>query len=409
MPYIESGPVHDMDIPCVRMLAWVAPYTPTGNEPRRDNHEYRIEAFVQATKHMPRSMALDTETTGVWWRDTAFCFTAAWEGESHFIDLEALEQSSHKQAVLNVLSNVKYLIFHNAKFDIEKLIAAKLLLRADLTPDRIHDTQTQAHLLDEHRSKRLKDLARTELGLETDEEEALKKIRELGLKKEDGYLPIYRARPDILIPYALKDAEFTYALWVKFQKQLAAKGQALVNKYDKERALLLVILDIETAGMKVDIPYVEEQIKSYGTRIIQAKKEIQRISGRKVFEDSDLVPRRLDSPEYNKAGTKILRTYETQNAAKERAARESFNPNSPAQVIDLFSDFGIFLTTASKDAMDEVDHPLAAAILELRGLVKIRQTYLQAIRDEAVDGVLHGNFRTTGTVTGRFSSGKHEA
>lgn len=354
-------------------------------------------------------MALDTETTGVWWRDTAFCFTAAWEGESHFIDLEALEDSQHKDAVLNVLKNVKFLIFHNAKFDIEKMIAAGLLNRADLTPIRIHDTQTQAHLLDEHRSKRLKDLARTELGLDTDEDEKLKEIRqELGLKKEDGYDPIYRARPDILIPYALKDAEFTYALWVKFQKQLERKGEALVNKYDKERALLLVIIDIETAGMKVDIPYVEEQIKSYGTRIIQAKKEIQRVSGRKVFEDSDLVPRRLDSPEYNKAGTKILRTHETQNAAKERAARESFNPNSPAQVIDLFSDFGINLTTASKDAMDEIDHPLAAAILELRGLVKIRQTYLQAIRDEAVDGILHSSFRTTGTSTGRFSSGKHE-
>lgn len=373
-------------------------------------HLEAIEAFVQACRDLPRAMALDTETTGVWWRDTAFCFTAAWEGESHFIDLEALEQSSHKQAVLNILSNVKYLIFHNAKFDIEKMIAAGLLTRADLTPDRIHDTQTQAHLLDEHRSKRLKDLARTELGLDTDEEEKLKEIRqELGLKKEDGYDPIYRARPDILIPYALKDAEFTYALWVKFQKQLERKGQALVNKYDKERALLLVIIDIETAGMKVDIPYVEEQIKSYGTRIIQAKKEIQRVSGRKVFEDSDLIARKLDEPEWNKARTKILRTHETQNAAKERAAKESFNPNSPAQVIDLFSDFGIYLTTASKDAMDEIDHPLAAAILELRGLVKIRQTYLQAIRDESVDGVLHGNFRTTGTVTGRFSSGKHEA
>lgn len=369
----------------------------------------RIDAFVQACRNLPRAMALDTETTGVWWRDTAFCFTAAWEGESHFIDLEALEQSSHKQAVLNILSNVKYLIFHNAKFDIEKMIAAGLLNRADLTPDRIHDTQTQAHLLDEHRSKRLKDLARTELGLDTDEDEKLKEIRQdLRLKKEDGYDPIYRARPDILIPYALKDAEFTYALWVKFQKQLERKGQALVNKYDKERALLLVIIDIETAGMAVDIPYVEEQIKSYGTRIIQAKKEIQRVSGRKVFEDFDLVPRKLDEPEWNKARTKILRTHETQNAAKERAARESFNPNSPAQVIDLFSDFGIYLTTASKDAMDEIDHPLAAAILELRGLVKIRQTYLQAIRDEAVDGILHSSFRTTGTSTGRFSSGKHE-
>lgn len=374
------------------------------------DHVGRIEAFVQSCRReMPKAMSLDTETTGVWWRDTAFCLTAAWEGESHFIDFEALKDSSHWDTVKQILRTVKHLVFHNAKFDIEKLIAAGLLDRADLVNGRIHDTQTQAHLLDEHRSKRLKDLARTELGLDTDEDEKLKEIRqELGLKKEDGYDPIYRARPDILIPYALRDAEFTFALWQKFMKQLERKGPELMTKYDKERNLLLVIIDIETAGMKVDIPYVEEQIKSYGTRIIQAKKEIQRVSGRKVFEDSDLVPRKLDEPEWNKARTKILRTHETQNNAKERAARESFNPNSPAQVVDLFSDFGIHLESASKDAMENVDHPLAAAILELRGLVKIRQTYLQAIRDEAVDGILHSSFRTTGTSTGRFSSGKHE-
>lgn len=380
-------------------------------------HYNRIAAFVDDYRAtLPQAIAVDTETSGVWWQDTAFCMTVAWEGSSHFIDLDVLETSARKGEVLAILKNVKGLIFHNAKFDVQKLAAAGIIDKRDLTPKRLHDTQTQAHLLNEHRSKRLKDLAKEELGLETTEDERLRELKtELKLTKEHGYDRIYNAdhptAKQELIEYALKDAEFTYALWVKFTKQMA-RFPLLVGKYDKERALLLVIIEIEAHGLAIDMERTEQLIKEYGTKILKARKTIAEYSGRRIFEEADLIPQKLPEPVWNKAGTKILRTHETQNAAKERAARETFNPNSPPQVIDVFEDLGIYVTAANKEHLEGVDHPLAGAILALRSLEKIRGTYLMGIRQEAVleDGqyILHPNFRTTGTKTGRFSSGKHE-
>jgi DNA polymerase-1 len=85
------------------------------------------------------------------------------------------------------------------------------------------------------------------------------------------------------------------------------------------------------------------------------------------------------------------------------------NPNSPKQLIEYFATVGIETESVNKDALSEIDHPVAKLVLELRTVNKLRQTYFLALHDEAEDygfyHILHPSFRQHGTVTGRMSSG----
>lgn len=109
--------------------------------------------------------------------------------------------------------------------------------------------------------------------------------------------------------------------------------------------------------------------------------------------------------------------YDTQDkiakAALEEAIRISgkadFNPGSPKQVKEIFKDVGIILKKTDEEALIKIDHPLAAAILEYRGAIKLQGTYTKNLYDfcrEDKDGncILHTNFNCMGAETSRMSS-----
>lgn len=292
----------------------------------------------------------------------------------------------------NYLKRATTIVFHNAKFDIQKLLLAGVFEEDDIQfPGRFDDTMVMAQLLDENRSRRLKDLAKDILGEETDEAKVLQECRRsLGLTVDDGYdkIPL-----DVLKPYALKDAEFTYRLYLHFMQELRSiDDQRLTDLYRNEMKFILVLLKIEAAGLKVDLDFVKQSVKEYGSKILASKKKIQEITGLKVFDEADLKPREG----------------ETKKAAKERCMETTFNPNSPNQVMAVFGTRGIKLKSTGVDEMKQLTDPLASAILELRENVKIKQTYLLGIIKEHHNSIVHPNFRPTGTKTGRLSSGAGE-
>jgi DNA polymerase-1 len=316
----------------------------------------------------PQVLAFDTETTGLAWWDEAFCVTVAWEGEAHFFDL-SVEAASTYLAVM--LCETPTLVGHNTKFDLQKVLLAKIIQRADLWPEKIEDTWAMAHLLDEHRSKKLKDLARTELGIETTEDEDLKVIRrKLKLKKSDGYHVLPRG---ILVPYAIADADMTFKLWHRLKAQLETFPD-LVNLYRLEMDLTLVLLDMEARGMGVNRPYVESKVKEYGGLILKTQSAISEIVGRPIGKEDG-----------------------------------QFNPASVPQIKVAFRDLrGLDVEGTSESVLKEIDDPLAAALVELRKYSKLRSTYMIPILEETRGGIIHTSFRQHGTVTGRFSSGSNQ-
>jgi ribonuclease D len=153
-----------------------------------DDLRLRAQAALNQWKQdNPLGIAVDTETAGLGFYDSAFCVTIAWYSSDGQLRSHYLESSDPQIAriVERVLRQTPQLVFHNAKYDLQKLILAGLL-DEDITADRIHDTEALAHLQDEHQRLSLKSLAREVLGLETDEEAALGAwFKEKKIKKED--------------------------------------------------------------------------------------------------------------------------------------------------------------------------------------------------------------------------------
>ena len=304
-------------------------------------------------------LAIDTETTGVDWHDEAFMISVATHLGSHVYDLRECEdvvKHSYVQHVYDLLVMADKIIMHNAKFDIQKL--CRLGIPLSVFKDKFEDTQALAHLINEQQSTSLKYLARTVLNEGTDEDEVLKVWRrENKIKKEEGYEPIPN---EILAPYAAKDAEFTLRLYEVLWNRMP---KDLLPLYQIEKDLTLSLLGIEARGMAINKKYVTTQRKEYGDRIYRIKHRIGEIAG------------------------------------------EEFNPQSPKQVIEVFTQRGVRITATDKATLLSVDDELAKMIVELREANKIKSTYLDALAEEAKDGVLHPNFRQHGTRTGRMSSG----
>ncbi len=311
-------------------------------------------------------LAIDTETSGVGWYDEAFMISVAWYNDglrTLVIDERDLSEDRwHREVdgIIEMLQETNKIIMHNAKFDIQKL--CRLGIPLSIFKDKFEDTQALAHLINEQQSTSLKYLARTVLGEGTDEDEVLKVWRRKNkIKKEEGYEPIPN---EILAPYAAKDAEFTLRLYEVLRNQLPSDLQAL---YQIEKELTISLLGIEAKGMRIDNEYVKQQRKEYGDKLYRIKHRIGTIAGKE------------------------------------------FNPQSPKQIIEYFTQRGVRVAATDKATLSKVDDELARLIVELREANKIKTTYFDGLHDEVKDGILHPNFRQHGTKTGRMSSGAAEA
>src|SRR5689334_1926940 len=105
-------------------------------------------------------LAVDTETTGLGFFDTPFCVTLALRDDTGELRSTYKELPADKESVIGILSAADNLVFHNAKFDIQKLELVGIPVWEHKTAYQIHDTECLSHLLNEQRPKRLKSLAK---------------------------------------------------------------------------------------------------------------------------------------------------------------------------------------------------------------------------------------------------------
>lgn len=329
----------------------------------------------------PAWIAIDTETSGVSYGDEAFCVTAAWpDGEAEYTGhyLELSHPASRKVAE-DLLEHTPIWVFHNAKFDLQKLLLAGVISREDVARAEIHDTEALAHLLDENRSKKLKDLAVDLLGwddtisvelktkpgqfreVSREKYELDEARRKLKLKIEDGYEVLPR---EVVIPYAIRDAEFTARLYDLLSAGMAAQDEGLQALYQREMELTIVLLDVESAGVKVDVPYLEETNRRLVRECFRIEADILQLTGRDEFV------------------------------------------NHHEWIKSAFADLGEDVPADTQaDTLAGLDSPLAALITEWRTVSKLQSTYIQPMLAEQIGGILHPNFRQHGTRTGRMSSG----
>jgi len=186
---------------------------------------------------------------------------------------------------------------------------------------------------------------------------------------------------DILAPYACKDADATFQLYMKFWP-LVEKSEEFLRLY---KNILMpathAMKRLEKNGGPINIEQVNHLTEQYTIDMEECHEEIMM---------SDAVQR------------------------FERTQGKDFNPNSTYHLRELFFNILNMKVTkktetgapsTDKEVLANMGHPLADAILDLREKSKLAGTYISNIRKGVdKDGRLRSGFNIHGTTSGRLSS-----
>jgi DNA polymerase I-like protein with 3'-5' exonuclease and polymerase domains len=329
-------------------------------------------------------VVIDTETTGLkWWADKLFGISIALPGFSGYWDVRS---DPHVIKWLNDLITEKRVdvwVGHNLKFDLHFLREAGVMIPLD----RIDCTMTRAALISEHEPTYALDfLARKYCGMKKDDEIYEEMARLFGGRAtRNAQMPnISRAPISMVSKYAIQDAVVTLALYDWQEEQMRTQNLAQVHRL--ERGLMPVIMDMEEQGVRVDVGLAEKAVRDLTVRVDNMQRDLNSLAGFEVNPNpsgsiADLFKPTLadDNEWYLIDGTK---------ADKTDGGKASINA----------------------DCLRRMKHPAAKMILDLRKMLKTRDTFLSGhILGHEHDGIIHCNYNQTkndaeaGTGTGRLS------
>jgi DNA polymerase I-like protein with 3'-5' exonuclease and polymerase domains len=357
-----------------------------GIENTKEAKEFLLEILYSDAPFV----ALDCETTALYPRDGYVIGISLSYKVKHgrYIHADCLDEECIE--ILQKILDRYTIIFHNMKFDI-KMIAYHLGVVFNL--QNVHDTMVMHYALDENETHGLKPLAMkyTDFGDYDSELEDFKKeyCSKHGILQDDF---TYDLIPfDIICKYASIDTGVTLELFIKFWAAIQ-KNPKILWVYNN----LLVpgttfLMEMEEVGIPIDknrMTYAEAYLDVW---INEAKQELYHYPEVKLYE---------------------------------KDTNKIFNPNSPMQLRVLLFDYvglspvqgkltGTGAISTDAEVLEELSehHPLPAAILKVRKLSKLKNTYISKILPELdKDGRIRTNFNLIFTTSGRLSSsGKFNA
>lgn len=326
----------------------------------------------------------DLETTGLkFWSDSAFALAISTpDGKDYCLDLR---ERMAVEWVQKELPKAKAIANHNLKFDLHFLW--DLGFKYD---GPIHDTMIYAALLDEHLLKYDLDYLGTKyvgVGKETSIYEELAKLFGGAPTKNAQAKNLHRAPWPMLSNYAVQDTRTTMAL---LQWQLPEiEKQELQRVAALEMDLLPVLLEMEHYGVRVDLDAAERAVHNITGQVALKQRLLNDLAGFTINPNPSGSIKQLFKPQYvgdEKTGHWVL--CDGTIADKTEAGAASINA----------------------DCLRRMKHPAAKMILDLRQLLKTRDTFLNGhILGHHHDGIIHANFNQTksdndlGTGTGRLS------
>ncbi len=254
---------------------------------------------------------------------------------------------------------------HNAKYDLI------VLQRAGLETNGLDfDTLIAAHLLEPGGQKLgLKELVFSKFGFQMTEIEGL-------IGKGKNQISMSEVAVDQAAQYACGDADYTHRLVELYRPQLKERGLEQLF-YELEMPLVPVIIDLQLAGVLLDIPALAQLSSEITARLGALEKQVYDLVGAPFNLGS---PQQLSDALFTKLGLPSTRLERTRTGQISTAAGvlESLRPL----------------------------HPVVGLILEHRELSKLKGTYVDALPQlvNPNDGRLHTSYNQAGTVTGRISS-----
>lgn len=324
------------------------------------DNDKKIKSFLAKLKQQ-KIFALDTETTSLDFISNKLVgLSFSWKkGEAYFV------LAKHAKELKSILEDPDYKkIGQNIKFDMHSLKNAGIDLQGI-----IFDTMLASYILNPgSRQHSLDKQVFSEFGYEMMSYEDL-------CGKGKKQISILEVPKDTLNFYACEDADYTWQLYKKLDKQLKEKD--LYNLFKKiEMPLIDVLAAVERNGVVIDEKFLAKMQKDLKTRIAGLEKKIYKLAGQEFNIAS---PKQLKEILFEKLNI------ETQDIKKIKTG----------------------LSTAAKELAKMRDqHEIIPLIEEYRELTKLQSTYVEAIPKLINKDTkrVHTSFNQTVTATGRLSS-----
>jgi DNA polymerase-1 len=231
-----------------------------------------------------------------------------------------------------------------------------------------HDTMLQSYVLEAHRSHNMDDLAERHLGRSTIRYEEV-------CGKGAGQIGFDEVAIDRATDYAAEDAEVTLALHQSLWPRLEAAAPLRYVYKEIEMPVSKILFEMERAGVLVDREKLAVQSGEIARRLAELEARAQELAGQ---------PFNLGSPkQIGEILFGVLKLPVTKKTA-------SGAPSTDEEVLEKLAE----------------DYPLPKALLEHRGLAKLKSTYCDklAASVDANTGRVHTSYGQAIAVTGRLSS-----
>ncbi|WP_338765338.1 DNA polymerase I [Bernardetia sp. ABR2-2B] len=294
------------------------------------------------------------------------------EFEAFYIPVLGSEEE--RKEVLNefrpVLENPKIVkIGQNIKYDYQIFYKYGIELKGEF-----FDTMLAHYLLEPELRHNMDYLAQTILNYKT-----ISYSEIVGTGKKAKIMADFE--PKEILNYAAEDADITLRLKEKLAQELDKEENKGLKSvfYDIEIPLISVLAKIEMNGMNIDTEALGEFSEELGKEVEILEKKIYEIAGE----------------EFNIASPKQM----GEILFDENKLDLTPKPKLTAKSKQYKTDESILVKLAEK-------HPIAAHILDYRGLQKLKSTYVDALPLllSPKDNKIHTSFNQAVTVTGRLSS-----
>ena len=328
-------------------------------------------------------------------------------------------------------------VFHNATYDI--YVASNIGINC-VGP--YEDTMLMATLVNENfDSKKLKVLAKVHLNEPCLEDEELRKVKakyKKELKKDlaaleadgeevsDDELDDFDYScipPEVLYPYAIKDAIYTLKLYYLFRKVVYENYKDL---YEFEKSLIPIVVEMTQHGFRIDREFVKKMIDEYGTEAIEVEKEmLQYLADRDAYATA-IICRKTEAGIVSRAEAvgmdNVIDVSYDDVKGFILTYKKEFNAGSPKNLRDVIEKLGITVTvyTKGKNPVISTDKSALKAIpkdsqnykfIELLGrwrfLTKQLSTYYRPLYyryTSEQNDIAHFIFYQSGAKSGRFTA-----
>lgn len=177
--------------------------------------------------------------------------------------------------------------------------------------------------------------------------------------------------------YCAMDVHITRRLALLLRSQLLAMGPQLLTLLEQvEQPLEPVLAEMESTGIRIDVPYLQELSEEMGATLERLEADAKEAAG----------------VDFNLASPKQLGEllFDTLGLDRRKSRRTKTGYSTDATVLEKLGD----------------DHPVVPLVLEHRVLSKLKSTYIDALPQlvETETGRVHTDFNQAVTATGRLSS-----